>query len=281
MSSVGLIFGLLTALGWGTSDFFAGFATRRASPLATLVVAQAVAMVITIPIVTVAGGPNPGLASILWGVGAGTGGFLALVFLYRGFAVSPMGPVVAVAAVVGVGLPVIIGPFTGDRLRPGDVLGIACGIAAIVLVTRGGSRASMGRAGIGSAIASGLAAGFYFVLVRESTLAGGGTWWTIMASRSTTLLLAVLVTIGLRQVRSTLRSATRPMVGVGLTDLVGTIFFLLANAQGALSIAAVLASQSPAVTTILARAFLGQHLNRSQAGGIAAALVGVALIALS
>jgi len=55
---------------------------------------------------------------------------------------------------------------------------------------------------------------------------------------------------------------------------------VLASAQGALSIAAVLASQSPAVTTVMARTFLDQRLTRAQAGGIALALIGVGLIAL-
>jgi drug/metabolite transporter (DMT)-like permease len=60
----------------------------------------------------------------------------------------------------------------------------------------------------------------------------------------------------------------------------GTAFFLLANGQGALSLAVVVSSQYPAVTTILARVFLGQRLGRVQLAGIGAALVGIALISL-
>ena len=280
MSPAGLVFGLLAALGWGTSDLFAGFASRRASPLATLLVAQLVALLITIPILVLVAEPRPGGAAVAWAMGSGLGAFCALAFLYRGFAASPVGPVTAVAAIVGVALPVIIGPLTGDRLRAGDVLGIVAGIGAILLVTRPGGAAPIGRAGITAAVLSGVGAGFYFVMIRQSTLAGGGTWWTITVSRSTVFLLALLVTVWTHEVRATIRSRAPSMVGVSLTDLFGTTFFVLATAQGALSIAAVLASQSPAVTTVMARTFLDQRLTRAQAGGIALALIGVGLIAL-
>jgi drug/metabolite transporter (DMT)-like permease len=70
------------------------------------------------------------------------------------------------------------------------------------------------------------------------------------------------------------------IVAIGLGDLMGNAFFLLSNAQGALSVAVVLASLYPVTTIVLARLFLHERLRGGQLIGVAAALAGVVLIAV-
>jgi drug/metabolite transporter (DMT)-like permease len=210
----------------------------------------------------------------------GASGLVCLVALYRGLATRAMGPISAIATIVGVALPVAAGALTGDRLRPQDLAGIALALVAIVLVTRPAGDARIDRRGLALAVASGVGAGGFFIAMGQSADAGGATWWPIVAARSTSVVLAALLTLGMRRAGPTVRSLTPLMVFVGLADMLGNAGFLLADSQGALSLAAVVSSQYPAVTTILARVLLGQRLTRSQVAGIVIALLGIALISV-
>jgi drug/metabolite transporter (DMT)-like permease len=69
------------------------------------------------------------------------------------------------------------------------------------------------------------------------------------------------------------------ITAIGLGDLAANACFAAATNEGLLSVVSVLASLYPVVTVILARAVLGERVRREQEAGIAAALVGVALIA--
>ena len=64
----------------------------------------------------------------------------------------------------------------------------------------------------------------------------------------------------------------------GLADLGGNVFFLLAKETDALSVAVVLSSLYPVVTTILAAIFLHERLRRTQIAGVALATVSVPLM---
>ena len=70
------------------------------------------------------------------------------------------------------------------------------------------------------------------------------------------------------------------MTGVGVLDMAGNAFFILAVQAGSLAVAAVLSSLYPVTTVILATVFLHERVTRSHAAGIALAAVAVACIAL-
>ncbi len=151
-------------------------------------------------------------------------------------------------------------------------------IAAIALVTQPSGKLRIDRTGLALAGLSGVGAAGFFISMGQSTAAGGATWWPIVAARSTSLMLAALLTIGQRKARETIGSISPLLVGVGVLDMAGNAFFLLADSQGALSLAVVVSSQYPAVTATLAAIALAQRPSRIQAVGILMALVGIALI---
>jgi drug/metabolite transporter (DMT)-like permease len=62
--------------------------------------------------------------------------------------------------------------------------------------------------------------------------------------------------------------------------VIANVFFVLATQRTLLSIAAVLTSLYPAITVLLATAILKERLRRVQLVGLAAAIVGIALISL-
>jgi drug/metabolite transporter (DMT)-like permease len=280
MNSTGVAFGLGAAATWGSSDFGGGLAGQKVSPLAVVVLSQAIGLVIAIGILAAAGEPFPGSTPLGWAMLGGASGIVCLTSLYRALATRPMGPVSAISTIVGVSLPVAVGAVTGDRLRPQDALGIVLAFVAIVLVTRPSGSVRLDRAGLGLAVLSGIGAGGFFIAIGQSTDAGGGTWWPLIAARSTSVVLAILLTVGMRQVGPTVRGLSPLIASVGIVDMAGTACFIFATSQGALSLAAVVSSQYPAVTTLLARVVLKQHLGPAQIAGIVAALAGIALISV-
>jgi drug/metabolite transporter (DMT)-like permease len=280
VTPTGVGFGLATAVSWGSADFLGGSVSRRTTPLATVVPSQAVALVIAIVVLIVVREPAPPVAALGWAGLAGVGAFVALSCLYRALTTGAMGLVASIAAVVGAGLPVIAGAIFGDRLTPADVVGVGLALLAIVLVTRPAEQGILSREGIVLAILSGVGAGCFFIGMGQSADAGGGTWWPIALSHTTCLGLAFIFLAATGGLQWPPRSVVPTLALIGLTDVLGAAFFLLANTQGSLSISAVIASQHPAATAVLARVITKERLARSQVAGILVALLAIALIAV-
>ena len=91
-------------------------------------------------------------------------------------------------------------------------------------------------------------------------------------------LLALWAGRELRGIRLVRGSALFAIPGVLL--VLGTIMYTTAAAHGQLSLVSVLGSLFPIVTVALGMGLLGERLSRFQAVGVAAALAGIALIAL-
>jgi drug/metabolite transporter (DMT)-like permease len=66
----------------------------------------------------------------------------------------------------------------------------------------------------------------------------------------------------------------------GVLLVIGTVMYTTAADHGQLSLVSVLGSLFPVVTVGLGVALLGERMSRAQALGVAAALTGIALIAL-
>jgi len=280
VTPTGVGFGLATAVSWGSADFLGGSASRQTTPLATVVPSQAVALIIAIIVLVVVREPAPSVAALAWAGLAGCGAFVALSCLYRAIVTGAMGLVASIAAVVGAGLPVIAGALFGERLSGADVIGIGLALLAIVLVTRPADQSILTREGILLALLSGVGAGGFFIGMGQSAAAGGETWWPIVLSHTTCLGLAVVFLASSGGLQRLPRGVLPTLVLIGLTDVLGGAFFLLANGQGSLAIAAVIASQHPAATTVLARIITKERLARAQVAGVLVAMVAIALIAV-
>jgi len=275
---------LASAALYGAADFLGGLASRQASTIAIVLVSQAAGLAPLALLLFVLPG-TPSGQDFTWGAIAGLAGSAGVALLYRALAIGTMSIVAPTTAVCAVMLPVLVEGLRGERLPPVTQGGIALAIVAIVLVSQQDSPESpdprSGRrifsAGIGLALASGVAIGLFFLALAQTSAAAG--LWPLLASRGLSMLVfgAIAGSQGVRLDRHVLKIA----VACGVLDMLANALYLLASRGGPLSIVVTLASLYPASTVVLARVVQGERLSRRQGIGVACALAAVALIVSS
>jgi drug/metabolite transporter (DMT)-like permease len=166
------------------------------------------------------------------------------------------------------------------------VAGIALGIVSIVLISQqqGGTQAPpvapasprSHRSGVGTALASGIAIGF-FLLSFAQTGSAAGMWPLLIARMVSVTLFAVMAIAGGRSIRMP-APVTALAILAGVMDMLANALYLLATRQGPLSTVVTLSSLYPASTVLLARMVLGERLQPWQITGVGCALTAVVLI---
>src|SRR4051812_12311464 len=179
-----------SALLYGAADFTGGLATRRAGTIPVVVLSQASGLILLALILPLLPEASPSHADLLWGAAAGLTGSIGVALLYRALAIGVMAVVAPTTAVCAVTIPVVVSVLLGERPVPLTVAGIGLGIASIVLVSRqqaaGASErhpvtSPQGRySGVGTALASGVAIGFFFLTLAQ-TGPGAGMWPLLMS----------------------------------------------------------------------------------------------------
>ncbi|HEX2819925.1 MAG TPA: DMT family transporter [Streptosporangiaceae bacterium] len=138
-----IVLALASAIGYGSSDFAAGLASRRAAIIQVNLLASMAYLVVAAAALPFAPSHPPSAAALAWGAGAGLGGTaggLALYFGFRQAAFSVAGPLSAVGAA---GFSVLAGLLFGERPTALAMTGIVLALPAIVGVSA--STASAGR----------------------------------------------------------------------------------------------------------------------------------------
>jgi drug/metabolite transporter (DMT)-like permease len=103
--------------------------------------------------------------------------------------------------------------------------------------------------------------------------------WAVLAGRASSATLFALILLVTRPRIVATAAAVPGIVTVGLADTGANGMFAVATTHGYLSIVAVLSSVYPAVTVMLAYAFLRERIAPHQLAGVVATLGGVSLIA--
>jgi drug/metabolite transporter (DMT)-like permease len=138
---MGILFGLLTALSWGSSDFLARFAALRIGSLRTTLYMQLTGFVLlTISIRWIGGwghlADGSGWQPWAWGALAGALNGIASLSLYRSFEFGKMAVVAPISASYPV-LTVALSLLTGEHLTSPRVAGIVLTLIGVVLVAAG------------------------------------------------------------------------------------------------------------------------------------------------
>lgn len=279
---MGLLLALGSAVAYGASDFLGGLLSRRASPWLIAAAAQIVSFGALVLVAATSAG-SATASALWWGAASGIGGGAGTFFLYRGLGAGQMNVVAPLSAVGAALVPVVVGVATGERPAAFAWLGIACALPAIWLVSSGGSEvaAAQGRssAGVRDGLLAGAGFGLLFVALGEVP-AEAGLWPLAVGQGVAALILVVGALAAGVAVRSAPRAPLRGAVLVGLLAAAATTLYQLATRSQLVSVAAVLTSLYPALTVLLAVAFLHERINRVQAVGLGLAAAAVVLVAL-
>jgi uncharacterized membrane protein len=276
---------LVSAVLYGSADFFGGLTARRATAIATVLVSQFVGLVLVLLALPFLPAATVSSRDWLWGVVAGLSGGIGVALLYRALAVGTMAVVAPVTAVCAAMIPVFFGFAIGERFRPLTIGGIALAFIAIALVSQPRkpdeaedqptAKLSF-PPGVSLALLAGIGVGIFFLSLARTT--SGAGMCPLIAARITTLTLFGIIALATgRTARMSARATTTAVAG-GTLDMVANAFYMLAARVGPLSIVITLTSLYPAATVILARVVLGERLSFVQGIGIVCALGAVVII---
>ncbi|MGI8899978.1 MAG: EamA family transporter [Nocardioides sp.] len=285
-----IVLALGTSLTYGVANFLAPVLMRRHAVAAVLLTGQLAALAGSLLLLAFSGESTPEVGAVGLAVLAGVGNAAGLGFFYEAVRYGPLSVATPVGATAAA-LPVVAGVAGGDTLRALQVIGIVLAIGGAVLAARRESTEAdhddwdLRRCVLFAAFS---AFGLGLLLTAlPGAAADGELFWALTIQRST----IVVCFLGLILLRgqsfahpSELRPPTLPsrlaLLTPGLLLLSGTLMYILASERGQLSVVAVCGSLFPLVTVGLAIVVLREHVARVQAIGVAAAVLGVVLIAL-
>lgn len=270
--------GLASSLCWGISDFVGGLKSRSLELLSVLLLSQLTGLVLVALLVALRGRAPPPAGDLALGALSGISGVLGLAAFYRGLATGAMAVVAPIAA-SGAAIPVAAGLLEGERPSATQAAGVALAIAGVATVSREtgeAGRPARVAAGVGLALAAAVGIGGFFVALDHAS--ERDLLWALLAARAASVGGLGLAVIALRPRLAVTRADAVALALVGALDVTANGLFAAAANEGLVSLAAVLSSLYPVVTIVLARLVLAERVRPSQGGGIAAVLVGVALI---
>src|SRR5690348_8756705 len=127
---MGIVLGLLAAVGYGASDFVAGFGTRKSTAVGVSLAGSSFALAAIALAVPFFGGVGPRPRPMAWGALGGVGGAVGTIALYHGLAHGRMSVVAPLSGVVAAVASVLAGLAFGDRLSGLQAAGVVVAIPA-------------------------------------------------------------------------------------------------------------------------------------------------------
>ncbi len=126
---------LVSATGYGVSDFVGGLASRRVAALRVVLVSYPIAWTLLTILAFIVGGElSPGAAG--WGALCGVSQAFGVWWFYAALGSGPISVVSPLTAVLVAAVPVAAGLVLGERPGPLALAGIAVALLAVALVSR-------------------------------------------------------------------------------------------------------------------------------------------------
>ncbi|MEW1838424.1 hypothetical protein AB0392_10760 [Nonomuraea angiospora] len=277
-----ILLALAAAALYGASDFLGGLLSRRSHYALVGLVGQSAAAIGGLA-AALAVSARPDMGAIGWGIGAGVGGAVGTLALYRGLSRGRMNVAGPLSAVGAAGLPIPVDLLSGGEFTSLAVVGVGLAIPGIWLVA-----AQPGRGG-GGGVVEGLLAGLGFAALFVCLDRAGDTagLWPVAASQlSAVAVLAAFVLAGRRgatfalagrrgtgrtgEVEQPAGAAPVPWAAVwpGVLGVCSTVLYALSTRGATLAVSAVITSLYPAFTVALAALVLRERTSLAHAAGL-------------
>lgn len=270
--------GLGAATMWAASTLSTSRSSKIVTPTTVLACVMTIGAVLAAPPALAEGLPAAVRGSDLaWLVVSGLANLLGLLLAYSALRVGKVGVVAPITSAQGAAAA-IIAIIAGERIAPGSAPMLALIALGVALASLSGSDAvGAGRDRRGPLLAGGAAALFGLGLYASGRLANDlPLAWILFVPRLIGAVVFALPMALLGRVR--LRRAAVPYIALsGVCELLGLASFTLGAREG-IAVAAILASQFAALAAVFAYALFGERLRRVQVAGVAAIVVGVAVL---
>jgi drug/metabolite transporter (DMT)-like permease len=292
---MGILFGLLTALSWGSADLFARFASQKIGALRAMLYMQLTGFVLLTMALHWLGGwgrlaDGSSWRPWEWGICVGILNTCGTLALYRSFEIGKMSIVAPISASYPA-LTMLLAATTGERLTPLRLVGLALILLGVVVVARGeevsggANRVDEQTAGdrkhpgVSWALLSALSFGVMFWILGTRVVPLLGSAQTVWVIRLTSLVLTMVVILVLRKpIRLRETGVNRWIVGMGILDTSAYVLNNYGMQLEQVSVVSVLASLYGAVTVGLAATILREKISRTQWTGVVSIFVGIVLI---
>ncbi len=271
-----VMFGLLASASWGSGDFLGGLASRRVAAVNVLALAHITNIILLVLAVWVSQEAFPPMQDMFWGASAGMVGTVGLAFFYRALANGQMGITAPITGVIATAIPVLVGALQQGLASGIQMAGFALALMSIFLISYSDGPIREFRS-LRYAIAGAVGFGFFFVLLAQ--VESNAIFWPMIGARvaSITTMVASALLMGTAEIPRERRMLLM-ILPIGLLDMGGNIFYIIAERSGRLDMAAVLSSLYPAMPILLAWLFLRERITRVHGVGILVALTSIALI---
>jgi drug/metabolite transporter (DMT)-like permease len=291
----GLLTGLGAALSWGTMDIASALAARLIGSLRVTAGVQLICAVFLGILALAAGTALPtdptalGIAALLGLIGAG-----AYFAYFTGLQIGPISVVSGMVAAYG-GLTVVLSVvLRGESLTPLQALGATIATIGVIMtgIAFGGGLRATRFAGPGVVFAVVALVLFALMAITMDIALESADWiQVLLVSRLVIAFVSILaiVAIAVAGRRDTSRS-TRPPVPVrrvavmlviaGALDATGLVSFAIGLSNAPTWLVGLASSLGPAVTILVAVAFLGERLKRIQWLGLFGVAIGMIAIGL-
>jgi uncharacterized membrane protein len=291
----GLLTGLGAALSWGTMDIASALSARLIGSLRVTAGVQLICTVFLGLLALVAGTSIPtdlttlGLSTLLGLIGAG-----AYYAYFTGLRIGPISVVSGMVAAYG-GLTVVLSVLVrGETLTPLQAMGAAIATIGVILTGIAFSGGLRGTRFAGPGVVFAVIALVLFALMAitmDIALESADWIQVLLVSRLVIAVVSILAIVSIalagrgavpdaERTPIPVRRVAAMLVVAGALDATGLISFAIGLSSAPTWLVGLASSFGPAVTILVAVAFLGERLKRIQWVGLFGVAIGMIAIGL-